>query len=408
MATARGAPPGFFPLDRELGLAAGSPWSNRAREIVVRIGAMVPFEQGPALVAMTAGLRISVSTMRTLTEAAGAVLVEAETREREWIEQTLPEAPVGAARQQVSVDGAMVPLVGGEWREARTLAIGVIEAAADGERTTTALSYLSRLTTAEAFSREAIREVHRRGTEHAAVIAAVADGALWCQQVFDDHVPRSVRILDFPHAVEHLSSVAQAVFGSGTAATSEWLGTQRHTLQTGDPDVVLAAIAAVPVGSASNPAEAAQIRDRELAYFTTRRAQIDYAQFAAQGLPIGSGAVESANKVVVEARLKGAGMHWSPAHVDGMLSLRCAICSNQWATAWRLVNLPPRAPASIRPVTPPARPEHVAPVTTEPRIADIPPTPRPAPTIVNRRPTSAHPWKRGFNLRNPRTSAIDR
>lgn len=367
---------------------------------------MVPFEQGPALVAMTAGLQISVTTMRTLTEAAGALLVEAETRERESIEQTLPDAPVGAARQQVSVDGAMVPLVGGEWREARTLAIGTIEAAADGA-CTTALSYLSRLSTAEVFSREVIREVHRRGTEHAEVIAAVADGALWCQQVFDEHVPRSVRILDFPHAVEHLSSVAQAVFGSGTEATSAWLGTHRHTLRTGDPDVVLAAIAAVPVASASNPAEAAQVRDRELAYFTTRRAQIDYAQFAARGLPIGSGAVESANKVVVEARLKGAGMHWSAGHVDGMLALRCAICSHRWATAWRLVNQPPRAPSPPRPVIPPARMDHAAPDATTPQIAAIPPPPRPAPTIVNRRPTSSHPWKRGLTLRTHRPSAID-
>lgn len=406
MATARGAPPGFFPLDRELGLVAGSPWSQRAKEIVVRIGAMVPFEQGPALVAMTAGLQISVSTMRKLTEATGSALVAAETRERVWIEQTLPEAPVGDAHQQVSVDGAMVPLVGGEWREARTLAIGAITAAANGERITTALSYVSRLTSAEAFSREAIREVHRRGTEHAAVVAAVADGALWCQQVFDDHVPRSVRILDFPHAVEHLSSLAQAVYGRATAASSAWLGTQRHTMRSGDPDAVLAAIAAVPVATAPDPVEAAQVRDRELGYFTTRRAQIAYAEFTERGLPIGSGAVESANKVVVEARLKGAGMHWSAGHVDGMLALRCAICSDRWADAWRLTTTPDSASTRQR-----TSAQHRKDIVREVILhspSDPAPTSRPAPTIVNGRPTHAHPWKRGLNLRNHGASIVGR
>lgn len=406
MATARGAPPGFFPLDRELGLVAGSPWSQRAKEIVVRIGAMVPFEQGPALVAMTAGMQISVSTMRKLTEATGSALVEAETQERVWIEQTLPEAPEGAAHQQVSVDGAMVPLVGGEWREARTLAIGAITAAATGECITTALSYVSRLSSAEAFSQEAIREVHQRGTEHAQVIAAVADGALWCQQVFDDHVPRAVRILDFPHAVEHLSSVAQAVYGRGTEATSEWLSTQRHTMRSGDPDAVLAAIAAVPVAAAPDPAEAAQVRDRELAYFTTRRAQIAYAEFVERGLPIGSGAVESANKVVVEARLKGAGMHWSARHVDGMLALRCAICSERWTYAWRLATAP--VPAIARPRLPPPHRDHVVQEVIHRTTIDPAQTPPAVPTIVNGRPTNAHPWKRGLNLRNHGAPTIDR
>ena len=35
---------------------------------------------------------------------------------------------------------------------------------------------------------------------------------------------------------------------------------------------------------------------------------------------IGSGATESANKVVVEARLKGPGMHWASFHLNPMLA----------------------------------------------------------------------------------------
>jgi hypothetical protein len=46
-----------------------------------------------------------------------------------------------------------------------------------------------------------------------------------------------------------------------------------------------------------------------LEYLEKRREQIRYAEFEAQGYPIGRGVVESANKLMVEARLKGAGMH---------------------------------------------------------------------------------------------------
>lgn len=397
--------PGFSPLDRELELLPGSPWSNRARELIVRVGTEVPFERGPGLLALLTGLRVSASTMRAVTEAAGSALVAVEAAEHARIVRTLPEAPVGAPVQLVSVDGAMVPLVGGVWREVRTLAVGAIGTSPSGERHTTALSYRSRLTGTTAFAEAVLGELHRRGTEHAAVVAAVADGAVCCQQVFDEHVPGSVRILDFPHAVEHLATVAQAVFGSGTEATSEWLGVQRHELRFGNPDIVVAAIAALPVAAASDPAEAARVRERELAYFTTRRSQIAYAAFVAAGLPIGSGAVESANKLVVEARLKGPGMHWAPAHVDPMLALRGALCSGRWNEAWGAVTTQLRPATPVPPSPPATRPPAPPPADT---TAGPGAPPRREPTIVNGRPTKNHPWKRGFTPRTRDALATDR
>jgi hypothetical protein len=71
-----------------------------------------------------------------------------------------------------------------------------------------------------------------------------------------------------------------------------------------------------------------------LAYLEKREAQMQYPAFRAAGWPIGDGAVESANKLVVEARLKGSGMHWARPHVDPMLALRNIVCSDRWDEAW--------------------------------------------------------------------------
>ena len=71
-----------------------------------------------------------------------------------------------------------------------------------------------------------------------------------------------------------------------------------------------------------------------LEYLEKRRGQIRYAEFHAEGYPIGSGAVESANKLVVEARLKGSGMHWARKNVDPMLALRTVVCSERWGEVW--------------------------------------------------------------------------
>src|ERR1700694_698137 len=62
---------------------------------------------------------------------------------------------------------------------------------------------------------------------------------------------------------------------------------------------------------------------------------MQYPQFQCDGWPIGSGMVESANKNVVEARLKGTGMHWEHNHVNPMLALRTAVCNDRWREMWQ-------------------------------------------------------------------------
>jgi hypothetical protein len=263
--------------------------------------------------------------------------VAAETAAVERLEQQWPEPPVvPAARQQVSVDGAMVPLVQGEWAEVKTLAVGRVERQG-AELHATDLSYFSRLADVDTFTRLAWGELHRRGLTLAPDVCALVDGADWCQTFLDRRCPQAVRILDFAHAAEYVSAAAQAMFGPGTAATSGWLGPQLHHLKHADPQAVLAALHALPVAESLTPAAASKTRDTAVAYLEARLPQIQYAQFRAAGYPIGSGAVESANKLVVEARLKGSGMHWARANVNPMVALRAVACSDRWAESWACI-----------------------------------------------------------------------
>ena len=60
-----------------------------------------------------------------------------------------------------------------------------------------------------------------------------------------------------------------------------------------------------------------------------RSARLQYPTFQSQGWPIASGMTENANKLVVAARLKGAGMHWAREQVNPMIALRNIVCSNR-------------------------------------------------------------------------------
>lgn len=131
-------------------------------------------------------------------------------------------------------------------------------------------------------------------------------------------------------------------------------------------------------------------------------------------------------KLVVEARLKGAGMHWAPAHVNPLRALRGMACSDRWEEGWpQLVTqwraqaqaqtrerrqrrqaarqaardpadaptIPPEAVAhSPTPGTTSARQAHVAPAVTP----HSPSAPRHLGPARPRRPAADHCWRRPF------------
>jgi hypothetical protein len=366
-------------------------------QALIRLGTWLPFERAPRELAALIGVTVGRETVRRRTEAAGAALVAAEAATVEQLARTWPAPTVEAGWYQVSVDGAMVPLVHGEWAEVKTLAVGLLERQqqAEGGWTVraTALSYFSRLTEADEFRRLAWVETHRRGVTLARQVCAVGDGALWCQRFYDWHCPDAVRILDWPHAAEYLTTAAHATFGAGTPAATAWLDTTLDTLAHGTPEAVFAALRALP--------ESAAVTE-SLQYLEARREQIRYARFRAAGYPLGSGIVESANKLVVEARLKGSGMHWARASVNPMVALRAAVCSDRWAVAWEQITQQQRTErASARKRRGAARlastPGPAAPAPPqEPGPATPPPAPARPRLIEHGRPTSAHPWKRKF------------
>ena len=72
----------------------------------------------------------------------------------------------------------------------------------------------------------------------------------------------------------------------------------------------------------------------ECTYFQNQAPRMAYDQYEGAGYPIGSGAVESANRHVVGVRVKQAGMRWTPPGVAGVLALRALLRSDRWDQWW--------------------------------------------------------------------------
>jgi hypothetical protein len=383
----------FFPLDEELELLPGS-LTPHAHECLVRLGAWIPFGKSGQLLAELLQVEVSAASSRRYTEGAGAAYEAVQQEEVERIERTVPPAPPGAERQLLSVDGAMVPLVNGEWAEVKTMVVGEVSSSvqSDGRQQveTHQLSYFSRLTDADSFNRLALVETHRRGVETASQVAAVVDGAEWIQGFVDTHRPDAVRILDFPHAAQRIAQISQIFFGDDG---NQWLQTQLHTLKHEGPTAVLAELEQLTHSHPNHP-----LLTENLAYLRKRQAQMQYPTYQAQGWPIGSGAVESANKLVVEARLKGAGMHWDRSQVNPMLALRNIVCSDRWSQEWPQIveQLRHQARDHRRQQQLLRRPQpQPRPLLDDLPVAALPdePTPPSLPSDEPYRPPANHPWR---------------
>ena len=233
-----------------------------------------------------------------------------------------------------SADGAMVSLVHKQWVETRTVVIGEPEErlTADGKQEihVGSLSYFSRLADSSTFIDLAKVEMERRKIKEAKEVCAVMDGADWLQDFTETHRSDAVRVLDFAHAAEHLTQLLEVLESAGVRFPPHMLDRCLHILKHRGASSLLR-IADRHFGKQNHQGG----ESTHLRYLRNREALMHYPQFRRQGWPIGSGMVESANKNVVEARLKGTGMHWQRQQVNPMLELRNAICNDRWQEMWQ-------------------------------------------------------------------------
>ena len=162
-------------------------------------------------------------------------------------------------------------------------------------------------------------------------ILFVADGAHWIW----NRVPELVKALgiaatqfytlvDFFHAVEHLVKIADLRRGWKKSERKDWVKKHRRLLLRGKISDVIDSIRSICRGRRSKKLKT------EKNYFVRNRSRMKYDAISSMGLPIGSGAMESAIRRVVNLRLKGASIYWLEETAEAMLLLRSFYKSGRW------------------------------------------------------------------------------
>lgn len=230
----------------------------------------------------------------------------------------------------------MVQLRGEGWRQAEVASVSLYK---DGERLrSTFVATIpsgGKETTSDKLNREI--EAIAEKLPHAK-FAFLSDGALanWKYQEQHQRLKNSTGILDFWHAMDKLCAGADALFGNGSIEGKKWLEEQRCKLlelDRGAERVRQALRNQRSRRSIRSVERRTVIRDVER-YIHRNRARMRYAKYLRQGLPIGSGVVEAACKVIVGQRLKRSGMRWSRQGGQHILNLRTLVMSRRWDAFW--------------------------------------------------------------------------
>jgi len=175
-----------------------------------------------------------------------------------------------------------------------------------------------------------LRELGWLGSRTMVVI--VGDGAEWIWNRAGWFV-RRCEILDFWHAMEHAWEFARLRFGEGSQQADRWVHQIGIDLKAGHVEPVIARLKRLRPKS---PQLRASL-DSLIHYYSENAGRMRYDEYLRLGYGIGSGAVESAHKQVVHARLRQAGMRWSEAGARRLLALRLLLLNDNWALLDRLV-----------------------------------------------------------------------
>ncbi|HEY7064606.1 MAG TPA: ISKra4 family transposase [Chloroflexota bacterium] len=334
----RGCQHGWSPVDHTLGVAPRARLSGGLQQWLAELGAATDFAEAQGWLERLGGVHVAKETVRTQAERQGAALEAAQQAASAQVEATRESAlPVDAAPGQllVETDGVMVRYQKTGWHEVK---IGLVAGWVDGALA--APSYVAAREGAAAFGDRLLGEAARRGAleivgwEGGRTGAGLAvlrdvlvlgDGARWIWTLAAEHFGARREVVDFYHASEHLWTVARLLESAGTAVAAEWGAARCHELRHDGVDPVRTALRA----ARATTADGRKLLRRERAYFRTNAARMDYPAAKADGLPIGSGAVESLARHLVQLRMKRPGARWSRAGAQAIVTLRAHLKSGR-------------------------------------------------------------------------------
>jgi hypothetical protein len=184
--------------------------------------------------------------------------------------------------------------------------------------------YISFVGAVEEFKKHLLACAVRNGYGQFKETVVLSDGATWIRNMVEELFPDAQQILDYFHLCENVHTYAKALFNMDASQYAPWAKRICDQLKASQYEFVLQELEPMkdkkPNGCSVNL----------YGYISNNIRNIDYAAYEKKGYFIGSGAIESGNKLILQDRLKRAGMRWNTITAQAMLTLKTKAESNVW------------------------------------------------------------------------------
>lgn len=343
----------FRPAQGCLSSLKGQTITAQLQELAALVGCSWPYEAAAGVLKELCGAVISDERLRQITNQRGKAQADKQLQEAEQVvnptmqdirkqrdqeRRAKSQKPPKVQWLQVGLDGGWVPSrdqAGGMEGKIAVVASEVEKVGKQGRHRLSRRRYVATFSSSQDLGTLAYAAAHELGATIASQQVVLGDGADWIKTQANLHFPDAKKVLDWAHLWRVIQKAIRAVRPGQCAARRAWRKQQyeilRPLLWQGQVDEALAHLQALRPTAGQEPLK--RLEDA-ISYLQTQRDWIgSYEQLRTHGYPVGSGLVERAVAVVINARMKKRGMRWKRTNATSLVALRVQYLNAQWDAA---------------------------------------------------------------------------
>lgn len=330
------------PVDQVLGIA-NLPFKISPVmmiELAYRAAKAASYQEAEDFFYRTNKIRVNDDTIRQVVNYIGNIVYEEDCRKasaaENFDESELPRNDTKGSVLYIMADGAALntrtrDTNGSTWKENK-LAVAFTDGdmyywkSKEGKEKhrIDRREYISLIGSSYEFKYHMLALARRNGYGKIKQTVIISDGATWIRNIKEEVFPDAQQILDLFHLKENTYNFAKTIFSNDEKKYVPWAENICQKLENGEWKAVLKKLEKYK--EIKLPAGIVNLHT----YITNNKNNIDYPYYKQQGWFVGSGAIESGNKIVLQNRLKLAGMRWNVSTAQCMLSLKAKIESGLW------------------------------------------------------------------------------
>lgn len=315
------------------------------------LGTIAPFDEAGDILNKIRGINLSTKQIQISTEEIAKQITENHETQVQDItldkDGKVPAAKIHLnlnARRTVYIetDGCHVNTHNG-WKECKTFMLFETEKTSETEYRLRNKFYFSTMADVGELKRQLKHHLERYcGTDEVRIIC-IGDGAKWiwntCKELFpEEQYPSGIiEIVDFYHALEKITVIKEEIF-TDESSGNKFFEEIKERLKEGNLETIEQVLQELKNNQKTQ--EKREIIDEKMHYFIENKNRMRYAIFRDKGLCIGSGAIESANKYVVQRRVKLQGMIWTEENANYMVHLRAEYINGRMDEHYGIHNNP--------------------------------------------------------------------